>query len=474
MNSSRRIAVFTFFLGLMAALAYLAYFHQPGDADHDRPRLEILEFVEQGRHGEVARRLADVYAGIGPGGAGDRELLLQMYAFSSSNPELLPALEAWVDAEPESTIAHLALGMHLRHLSHLSRGRELVGSTSTGQFAGMYDYAEKAAFHYRKAVELDASNSLAWAFLANLPSSMRTADTTWNRVLAEHAPLSESAWYQALFKAQPKWGGSIFRLQELLATLEERIADNPRLASLRGFDQFAIADEHFYDGNYQAARASCERAMKAGSHSRFRDMCAMAYRRLEDYPTALQLIDEALEDSPEDTGFFEERARILRKMNRMDEALAMLDSALRYDSLDPSTLQSKARYLLELNRLDEALEALETARVYGDNDTDLHTLASRVNYNAGYYEQAAASARRAAELAPDESFPLMRLAMAYNKLFDCPNLHDAAAAYVASCETRGDCSKTNHDWAEQVLEVMQTHPACAEWQKAREANSSTS
>ena len=397
-----------------------------------------------------------------------------MYAFSSSNPELLPVLEAWIDAEPESTIAHLALGMHLRHLSHLRRGGELVGSTSAGQFSGMYDYAEKAAFHYHKAVELDDSNSLAWAFLVNLPSSIRPTDATWDRVLNEHARLSESAWYQALFKAQPKWGGSIFRLQTLLATLEQRVEDNPRLASLRGFDQFAIADEHFYDGNYQAAQASCERAIKAGSHPRFRDMCAMAYRRLEDYPTALEMIDEALADAPEDTGFFEERARILRKMDRVDEALAMLNSSLRYDSHDPSTLQQKALYLLKLNRLDEALDALETARVYGDDDTDLHALASRVNYSAGYYEQAAKNARRAAELAPNESYPLLRQAMAYNKLFDCPNLHDALTGYLASCDLYQDCGDKNHAWAVEVLEIMQTHPACAAWQKARQADSAES
>lgn len=470
MNSTGRLVFVTFFIGLMAALAYQAYVHQPGNEHGSQLRLEILELVEQGEHAEVARRLASAYAAIGPGGAGDRDLLLQMYAFSSSNPELLPTLENWIETEPDSTIAHLALGMHLRHLSHLRRGRELVGSTSSGQFAGMYDYADKAAFHYRRAVELDDSNSLAWAFLANLPSNLRTADTTWDRVLSDHAPLSESAWYQALFKAQPKWGGSIFRLQELLATLEVRVAANPRLAALKGFDQFAIADEHFYDGNYQAARASCERAIKAGSHSRFRDMCAMAYRRLEDYPAALRMIDEALEDSPEDTGFFEERARILRLMDRTDEALAMLDSALRYDSHDPSTLQQKARYLMDLNRLDEALEALEIARVYGDDDTDLHALASRVNFNAGYYENAATSASRAAELAPNESYPLLRLAMAYNKLFDCPNLHDASKAYLASCEMYRDCSEGNFEWAEQLLEIMQTHPACADWQKAQEAN----
>lgn len=464
----------TLFIGLMAALAYLAFFHHPRNAEGSQLRLEILELIEQGHHAEVSKRLAGAYAAIGPDGAGDRALVLQMYAFSSSNPELLPVLEAWIDAEPESTIAHLALGMHLRHLSHLWRGAELVGSTSAGQFSGMYNYAEKAAFHYRKAVELDDSNSLAWAFLANLPSSMRPADATWDSVLNEHARLSESAWYQALFKAQPKWGGSIFRLQALLAKLEERIEANPRLASLRGFDQFAIADEHFYDGNYQAARASCERAMKAGSHARFRDMCAMAYRRLKDYPAALQMIDDALEDSPEDTGFFEERARILRKMDRVEEALAMLNSSLRYDSHDPSTLQQKARYLLDLNRLDEALKALETARVYGNDDTDLHTLASRVNFSAGYYEKSATSARRAAELAPNESFPLLRLAMAYNKLFDCPELHDAAKAYLTSCETHRDCSDGNRDWAGQILEIMQTHPACAEWQNAREADSAES
>jgi len=147
----------------------------------------------------------------------------------------------------------------------------------------------------------------------------------------------------------------------------------------------------------------------------------------------------------------------------------MLDASLRYDSHDPDALRQKARYLRVQNRLDEAVEALEIARVYGDDDTDLHTLFSRVNYDAVYYEKAARDARRAAELAPNESYPLLRLAMAYNKLFDCANLHAAINAFLASCKALGDCRETNIEWGRGTLEVMETHPGCGQWRQQRDA-----
>jgi len=459
-------------LVLLAVIVIGLQFREAENGADSAPRLALLQLMEKGDYAAVADRLAQVRSGVEPEGAGDSVLLRHMYAFSSSNPELLPVLEKWLAAAPNSSIAHLAMGMHLRHFSHLRRGGENVGETSEGQWEGMYSYAEKAAFHYQKATELDASNTLAWNFLANLPGRIRPQGIDWDSVLETHAPYSESTWYQALFKAQPKWGGSIFRLQALLGKLEQRVDQNPSLKRLRGFDQFAIADEHYFNGDFKASRAACERAVNQGRHPRFLHMCAMAYNRLEDYSIALSMIDEALAESPEDTRFMEQRARILRNLDRMDEALEMLDRSLRYDGQDPDALEHKALYLMQENLLDEALQAIEAARVHGDHDNDIHVLESRINYAAGYYEKAAKSAERGVELTRNESYPLLRLAMAYNKLFDCPNLHDALRAFLASCRMHDDCRQTNTKWATGTLELMETHPACEAWRQQRDLSES--
>jgi len=433
------------------------------------PRLETIRLIEAGQLDEVEALLREARARIGEGGSEDQALMARLQAFSSSDPEWTPRLKRWVEQAPDSSLAHLALGLHYRHISFKLRDGDVIQHTNEQSLAGMRDYAARAAEHYHEAARLDPKNPIPWAFLANLPSSTRPAHVTWEKVLNEHAPLSESAWYLALNKAQPKWGGSILEIQRLLQILEKRIENNPGLSRLRGYDQFAIADRHHWDGHQAAALASCRRAIDQGDHPRYKRMCAYILRKLGRHEEALEMIEHALEQAPEDVDLLRQRARSLFDLGRSEEAIAVMDRVLVYRPYDPQVLRHMAHYLGESNQLDRAFELIERARVYGDHDDETHDLAARLHFDAGRYEQSAESARRALELSRNRSWPHMRLAYAYNKLFDCDNLHASLNDYLASCARLNDCSGSNMDWARQTLQAVQTHPACAAWREQVES-----
>lgn len=429
------------------------------------PKFHTMQLVEAGSLDEVKDLLMKARERVEPGGTNDRALMIRLQAFSRSDPQWTPRLEEWVENSPDSWLAHLALGLHYRHISFKLRDRDVIRHTNEQSLAGMRDFAALAANHYREAARLDPENPIAWAFLANLPSSIRPPDMTWDKLLDARAPLSESAWYLALNKALPKWGGSIVQIMNRLQLLEQRIETNPKLARLRGFEQYAIADRHYWDDHYEAALTSCKRAIDAGNHPEYRRMCAFALHKLDRHEEALEMIDLALEQSPEDADFLRQRARSLDALGRIDQAIEVMNRVLEYQPYDPSALRHMIYYLAEQNQLDEAFELLERARVYGDADDETHDLAARLYYDAGRYDESAESARIALKLSRNRSLPYIRLANAYNKLSDCANLHATLNDFLASCARLNDCSRSNMKWAEQTLQTVKTHPACAAWRE---------
>lgn len=143
----------------------------------------------------------------------------------------------------------------------------------------------------------------------------------------------------------------------------------------------------------------------------------------------------------------------------------------------PEKSRSPRLEILELvEQGDHAAVAARLEQTYagiGPGGFDQFAIADE-HYNAGYYEEAGRNARRAAELAPNESYPLLRLAMAYNKQFDCAKLHEAISSFLASCKSNRDCSETNIEWGQDSLEVIETLPTCEQWRQQRNAPAHTS
>ncbi len=439
-----------------------------------KPKLEILELLESGSSAEAEALLNQAREAVREGGAGDRLLMQRLQAFSSSDPELGRLLREWVASDPESALAHLALGLHLRHISFKLRSGEVIRKTNEYQLAESRDFASQAAVHYRESARLDPKNPIIWGFLANLPDSSRPAGLDWDVVLEQHAPLSESVWYMALFNAQPKWGGSIFRLQDLLQRLESRIEANPELAALRGFDQFAIADRQYWNGHHAAALASCRRAVGMGGLAKYREMCSFALLKLGRLDEALEMISLAVADSPEDVNYLAERARVLEAMKRWEEATATMQKVLRYRPYDPGMLRQTAFYLEKLDRMDEAFALMERAMHFGEFDDRTHDALARLHYSARNYAESAESARRSLELSRNKSRPYMQLANAYGGLADCGNMHRALHDFLQSCDALNDCSTQNLEWAHDSLKTIQTHSICQEWrEKASTVEAST-
>lgn len=456
MHKNLRIAIL---IGLAVGLLLIVRFGLAPVAP-DLPRLTLLETIEREDFARAQETLQAARDAIGAHGAGDRALMRALQAFTSTDPALRGKLERWVEQAPDSAMARLALGVHLRHLGRSHRGMRTARHTNRVQFAHFHGYAALAADQYRKVVALDPENSLAHAFLANLPSAV--ADPAFGFEQALHGParLSETAWYQALLKAQPKWGGSLAQIRAMLDVLEQRIPENPLLAELRGYDLYVEADQLSMRDRDSEALAVVDRALAKGSHVDFLILKAQLQRALERHDDALRTLDAALEKAPEDYFAMEERADALAELERHDEAIETLDRILRYDPLDPGALYRKASQLRQLGRMAEAIETIDKALTFGAQQGRIQEIKSRIHFEMGDYAASRDAAIESVKADPASSGGQLRLVMAYNELLDCKNILASASRYVFMCEVNDDCSPANVGWAKNIEQVVASHPAC--------------
>ncbi|MFU8832889.1 MAG: tetratricopeptide repeat protein [Wenzhouxiangella sp.] len=425
-----------------------------------RPRLELIETIERGDFAQAEQLLASARVQIGPGGSNDSVLLDHLRAFQSTDPEMSTILERWLDQDPESIMAQLAMGTHHRHLGASYRGTDGARHVTDRQREQFLDGASRAAGYFYRVRELDPENSVVQMFLANLPDSVRGPEINWDVVLDEYAPLSESAWFQVLFRSQAKYGGSIARTQALLERMEPRIAENPALAQLRGFDHYALADRLRTRGEFSAALAQVEIALEHGDHPEYHYMHGLLLGAVGRDQEALAVVERALEFHPEYVKLLRERARVWAAGGRHKEAIELLSQAIRYDPLESDIMRQKAGYLYYRDHPRAAFEALDDALVFGADQGRVWTYRAQIHFELGEYENARDAALRAIEVNPQRSRGRLRLLMAYNKLYDCGNLVAEAQRYIAGCRINRDCPEANVEWARDIEKTAAGHPAC--------------
>ena len=75
-------------------------------------------------------------------------------AFSTADPELLPQLDAWVMASPDSFAPHLARGAYWVDAGYARRGARWASETHQSNFEAMEDAHQRAMANLEKALEI--------------------------------------------------------------------------------------------------------------------------------------------------------------------------------------------------------------------------------------------------------------------------------------------------------------------------------
>lgn len=255
-------------------------------------------------------------------------------SFGTSAPELLPKLNAWADATPNSFAPYAARGAYWSEVAYARRGTKWARETSTESFKGMHEAAQPAIEDLEHAV------AMAPKLVAALRQLVSIAITTSNHRLRDEAlaksekvcPTCFSVRSRYINGLQPRWGGSYRAMEDFAARVPSTL--NPRLKLLRGYvekDRAHVArDAKDLDEALRLANAACA----LGPHWDFLEERAEVLMAKNDFEHALSDLDAAIELRPELPGLRLKRARAREKRREWEAAGRDLVDSMRLDASD--------------------------------------------------------------------------------------------------------------------------------------------
>jgi tetratricopeptide (TPR) repeat protein len=161
----------------------------------------------------------------------------------NSSDDLL--FEAWVKSSPNSSIAHLARGLHLYSNAGRSRGARFANEVSSAQVSKMKEELAKSIEELNKSIELNSNSSFTYAKLLSayaFNGDQLNMTNTMQKGLEKfpHSYLIACNYAKWLM---PKWYGSHEILNSYIGKFKPLYDQNPLLKNLEAIPVFAKAEE---------------------------------------------------------------------------------------------------------------------------------------------------------------------------------------------------------------------------------------
>lgn len=253
-------------------------------------------------------------------------------SFDSAAPELLPKLDAWVAATPDSFAPYAARGAHWVAVAWARRGGKWARETPEENFRGM----RAAAVPARR--DLEHALSLAPKLVAALRQLVTLATPTSERALAESSllraekvcPSCFSVYTRFLIGLEPRWGGSYRDMDDFAARAP--VARNARLKLLQGYADMDRSDVALDAEKLDDALSFASHACALGPHWDFLLQRAEVLLKRNDLEHALADLDKAVELRPELPEVRVQRARVRERRREWEEAGRDLIESMRLDA----------------------------------------------------------------------------------------------------------------------------------------------
>ena len=251
--------------------------------------------------------------------------------FGSAEPQLLPKLEAWAKATPDSFAPYLALGAHWTAVMLARRGSNFASETPKEDFAAMADAAKVARRNLTQALinrpkVLAAHRLMMSMALLNGQRALRDESLKRANLICPACFMARLTYMTGL---EPRWGGTF----DAMATFAKAapVAANPRLKLLAGYVDSERADvartAKQYDDALKAANAACA----LGPNADFLETRAYVWEALQDLTHARQDLDLAVELRPEVPGIRLARANLLVQTKDWERAAQDLIAVMRVE-----------------------------------------------------------------------------------------------------------------------------------------------
>ena len=142
--------------------------------------------------------------------------------------QLLPKLDKWVAASPNSAYAHAVRGEAYYDYAWVARGNRYIAKTSQEQLQGYQERLRMSANEWSKAIALDPNNPTALLGVIKLGRDIGAPESEtapyFDRAIQQY-PHFFQAYQEKSVDLQPKWGGSE---RAALKFVRESAASAPR------------------------------------------------------------------------------------------------------------------------------------------------------------------------------------------------------------------------------------------------------
>jgi tetratricopeptide (TPR) repeat protein len=302
-------------------------------------------------------------------------------AFSSTEPELQAALDAWVKASPASFAPYLVRGLYWTNVAYERRGAKHAADTPSESIDAM-----RAAFAQAKP-DLDRALELRPKLVAAMRQQLRATRSVGTREDAaaivkralEVCPTCYQVRVTYLIDLTPRWGGSYDAMLEFARGFP---ATGTRLGALLGFVDYDKADTLFREGKNADARVAVDRAIAFGEDWKYLLLRAQIEAFVKDEASALRDLDRAAEIRPQEPSILVERSGSRMRLKRWEEAGNDLLLALAITPTDPPGLKDISYAVTGLvhdgveaaraGRREEGLRLLDLAIQLDPGNADAH------------------------------------------------------------------------------------------------------
>jgi tetratricopeptide (TPR) repeat protein len=322
-------------------------------------------------------------------------------ALGTAEKEILPKLDAWALASPDSFAPFLARGTHWVNAAYARRGARWAEDTAASDFAAMDDALGHAIPDLRRALEFRPGLVAAMDKLLRANQLMPGGRQANTRVIAAALRACPSCFLVDLTYLRtlvPRWGGSYPLMREYVR--RRSTPKSPRSALLLGYIDVDKAAEPQREGRYREALVLVERACKRGEFWLFLVERAYLELRMSEVERALADLDRAAQLRPGHPEVLFARALALATAKRWEGAGRDLRAGIQ---VDPAHRRVRAgRYNLLASVVSGLIFAGWERFQAGDREGALRDYDLAVELDPGNHE---AQGRRAAIVAGGKTEP---------------------------------------------------------------------
>ncbi len=288
-------------------------------------------------------------------------------SFGSTEPELLPKLDAWVQATPASFAPYVARGTYWMEVAGARRGGKWASDTPSENFKKMGEAQLRAVADIEHALAISPKLMVAYRQLlsADFAASHRAATETRLKQALKLCPTC-FAWRARYMGAlEPRWGGSYAKMEAFAR--EAMSATNPKLKLLASYIDMDRTDVALASKDMDGALAFADRACALPYWEALGER-ALVHLERNELDLALTDINQAIDQRPDVPYLHFLRARIYHRKVAWEAAAQDLIDGARVKATD-----DWARWLLPQIVRGLQKEASK-AEGRGDRDTAFRLL----------------------------------------------------------------------------------------------------